>query len=55
MMAIDSSQGQLDTITRVMDLIQDPGIIEAVAASSDPEEIRSIAERAFSGSQTRPV
>lgn len=55
MMAIDSNQGQLDTITRVMDLIQDPGIIEAVAASSDPEEIRSIAQRAFSGSQTRPV
>ena len=49
MMAIDSNQGQLDTITRVMDLIQDPGVIEALAASADPEEIRAIAARAFSG------
>lgn len=50
MMAIDSSQGQLDTITQVMGLIQDPGVIGALAASTDPEEIRSIAAKAFAAS-----
>lgn len=47
MLAVDSNQGQLTVITQVMDLIQNPELVDAIARAEEPGQIEEIVRAAF--------
>ena len=47
MLAVDTNQGQLEVISKLMDVIQDEKVIEAIANADTCEKIREIMTDAF--------
>ena len=47
MLAVNSDQGQLDTIAQVMDLIQNPELVQSVACAQSAEEIQRLVSEAY--------
>ncbi|MEL7658603.1 MAG: PTS sugar transporter subunit IIA, partial [Bacillota bacterium] len=47
MLAIDSNQGQLDTISKIMELIQDSKLIETITKADTTEIIETLVSHAF--------
>jgi len=47
MLAVDSNQGQLDTISKIMELIQDSKLIETITKADTTEIIETLVSHAF--------
>lgn len=47
MLAVDTDQGQLEVISQLMDVIQDPDVVQRIAAAETAEEIEEIVGGAF--------
>lgn len=47
MLAIDSNQGQLETLSRLMELVQDNEVIESITKAATTTEIQKIVEEFF--------
>ena len=49
MLAVDSNQGQLDTIARIMELVQDADLIQQIDNAATAEEIQALVSSAYAG------
>lgn len=49
MLAVDSNQGQLETIATVMELVQDEKLIQKIVEATSPEEIQQAVSAAYCG------
>lgn len=47
MLAVDSNQGQLDTIARIMELVQDADLIQQIDNAATAEEIQALVSSAY--------
>ena len=47
MLAVDTDQGQLEVISRLMGVIQEPEVVERVTQAATTDEIETIVNEAF--------
>ena len=47
MLAVNSNEGQLDTIVQVMELVQDEALVKNIISAASPEEIQQFVSAAF--------
>ena len=49
MLAVDSNQGQLGTISQIMELVQNAELIQKIAGAGSAEEIQTLVSAAYAG------
>ena len=47
MLAVDTDQGQLEVISQLMNVIQDPEVVQRIVEAETTEEIEAIVGSAF--------